>query len=120
MKTRFLLGVLAMLAVPVVANTAYAGESDEITTCSRTQGDDLVLECERHCQELMAAAKEATGLCGNGRAGEDQVERRAFRSAMMDGRPGGWPRRHDHRRLGAKRTATTGVRPSTSGAGDCT
>jgi hypothetical protein len=80
-KNNYRLSVLMTLAFSLMAATAWAEESAD------------AVEPKGGIGCTMQHAEQAATGCG-GHA--------ATRSAMMDGRAGGWPRRHDKRPLGAK------------------
>jgi hypothetical protein len=107
-KNNYRLSVLMTLAFSLMAATAWAEETADAAEpkggigCTMQNAEQAATGCGGHAAAEMKNEKEVLSPCGMPETSGNEAAQAATRSAMMDGRAGGWPRRHDKRPLGAK------------------
>lgn len=95
--------ILMALAIPVGAAAAGAEEGAGSSGCAQQHTGQAATGCGGPNPAEGLDEKEPMHPCGMPEVvGSEEMEA-AARSAMMDGRRGGWPHRHDKRPLGAKK-----------------
>jgi hypothetical protein len=98
------LSVLMALAIPVMVAAAEAEEGMGSSGCTTQQHTgQAATGCDGPTPAEGLNEKEPVTPCGMPEVVGSEYREAAARSAMMDGRPGGWPHRHDKRPLGAKK-----------------
>lgn len=108
MKNSYRLSVLMTLAFPLMTATAWAEETADAGEpmgsigCTMQLAEHAATGCGGHAPAEMTNEEEVLTPCGMPATTGGETGQAATRSAMMDGRAGGWPRRHDKRPLGAK------------------
>lgn len=97
------LSVLMALAIPVMVAAAGAEDGTGGNGCTQQHTGQAAIGCGGPTPAEGLNEKEPVPPCGMPEGVGSEKRAAAARSAMMDGRPGGWPHRHDKRPLGAKK-----------------